>query len=204
MFAISQFRVQIAQALLYIVRQKDLNLYEHSVNVSIIATNIANEMKLSKEQVYAVKLAALLHDIGKILIPSEILNKNGRLTNLEYHVIKKHVNFSFKILQKYDLLKRIALIVLRHHERLDGSGYPYKLRKDDIPIESRIIACADVLEAMAFPRSYRFITLPAKAGLHELNKNKGILYDSDVVDAINKLNGFIFHKEQPVKKELVN
>src|SRR5271157_2245916 len=120
---VNKLRIKITEALLYMIRQKDLNLYEHSINVFTISTNIAKVMVLTKEKIFTIRLAALLHDVGKILIPSEILNKPTKLTNLEYSIIKKHVHFSYKILGKYGIFERISIITLRHHEKY---GYDCK------------------------------------------------------------------------------
>jgi putative nucleotidyltransferase with HDIG domain len=181
-----ELRLNIAKSLLYVAKQKDPYIIEHMKNVSMIAVNIAREMKLSKEQISKIKVASLLHDIGKILIPPEILHKPGKLNHMETLTIKLHVFYSYEILKKFKIFGIIPIIVLRHHERLDGSGYPYKLKDKDIFLESKILAVADVVEAMTFRRPYRH-DLPEGAGIEEINNRVGILYDKDIVDAVNRI-----------------
>jgi HD-GYP domain-containing protein (c-di-GMP phosphodiesterase class II) len=131
-------------------------------------------------------MAAVIHDIGKISVPAEILTKPGRLTHTEFELIKEHARTGYEILKDVEFPWPIAEIIYQHHERMDGSGYPRGLDGDHILIEARIIALADVVEATASHRPYR----PAQgiiAALHEIKKNRGILYDPDVVDASLRL-----------------
>jgi HD-GYP domain-containing protein (c-di-GMP phosphodiesterase class II) len=143
-------------------------------------------MKLSQDKIKGIRIASLVHDIGKISLPAEILNKPTKLTEIEYSLIKDHSQTGYDILKSIDFPWPIAKIVLQHHERLDGSGYPNNLKGDEIILEARIIGVADVVEAMSSHRPYR-PALGRDAALEEISKNKGILYDSEVVDVCLKL-----------------
>jgi HD-GYP domain-containing protein (c-di-GMP phosphodiesterase class II) len=139
-------------------------------------------MNLPKEQVEGLGLAALVHDIGKISIPVDILSKPSRLSNAEMVLIRTHPKVSYDILKGIEFPWPINDIVLQHHERMDGSGYPQGLSGEAILLEARILGVADVVEAMASHRPYR----PARgidAALEEISKNKGFLYDPEVADA---------------------
>jgi len=143
-------------------------------------------MKVSADQIEAIHIASLLHDIGKISIPLEVLNKPGRLTEMEFRLIQAHPQTAYDILKEIGFPWPVADIVLQHHERLDGSGYPQGLKGKEILLESRIIAIADVVEAMSSHRPYRPVLGIDKA-LEEIEKNKGKLYDSEVADACIRL-----------------
>jgi PAS domain S-box-containing protein/putative nucleotidyltransferase with HDIG domain len=158
----------------------------HQKSVSQIAVFIAQEMKLPKDKIEGIRIASLVHDIGKISIPAEILNKPTKLSEIEYSLIKDHSQVGYDVLKSIDFAYPIARIVLQHHERLDGSGYPQGLKGDEIILEARIIGVADVVEAMSSHRPYR-PALGIDATLEEISKNKGILYDPEVVDACIKL-----------------
>jgi HD-GYP domain-containing protein (c-di-GMP phosphodiesterase class II) len=131
-------------------------------------------MGLSTDETDGIRIAGMLHDIGKISIPAEILSKPGRLSDIEFSLIKAHAETSHNILKEIDFPWPIATIVLQHHERIDGSGYPRSLKGDEICIEARILTVADVVEAMASHRPYR-PGLGIDAALEEIEKNKGIL-----------------------------
>ncbi|HRS98280.1 MAG TPA: HD domain-containing phosphohydrolase, partial [Smithella sp.] len=131
-------------------------------------------------------MAGIIHDIGKLSIPAEILSKPSKLTKLEYSLIKIHPQSGHEMLKNVASPWPLAKIVQQHHERMDGSGYPHNLKEDEILIEARILAVADVVEAMASHRPYR-ASLGIEAAIEELQKNKGILYDEVVVDACLKL-----------------
>lgn len=166
----------------------------HQKNVSQIATFIAQEMKLPKDKIEGIRIASLVHDIGKISLPAEILNKPTKLSEIEYSLIKDHSQVGYDVLKSIEFPWPIAKIVLQHHERLDGSGYPNKLKGDEIILEAKIIAVADVVEAMSSHRPYR-PALGIDAALEEISKNKGTLYDSEVVDVCIELfkeKGFKF------------
>ncbi|MGD0278709.1 MAG: HD domain-containing phosphohydrolase, partial [Smithella sp.] len=138
------------------------------------------------DQIEAIRMAAAIHDIGKISVPSEILCKPAVLTNLEFSLIKNHPEFSYEIMKDVESPWPLADIVRQHHERIDGSGYPQGLKDKNILIEARILAVADVVEAMMSYRPYR-PALGVESALAEIENNAGILYDRDAVDACLKL-----------------
>ena len=166
----------------------------HQRRVSELAIAIAQEMGLPEEQVNGIHLAAIVHDLGKIRIPAEILAKPGRLTDLEYSLIKTHAQAGYDILKDVEFPWPIADIVLQHHERLDGSGYPQGLKDGQILLESRIMTVADVVEAMSSHRPYR-PALGKEAALKEIERGRGSAYDPVAVDICVKLlseKGFTF------------
>jgi PAS domain S-box-containing protein/putative nucleotidyltransferase with HDIG domain len=158
----------------------------HQKNVSQIATFIAQEMKLPKDKIEGIRIASLVHDIGKISLPAEILNKPTKLSEIEFNLIKDHSQTGHDILKSIDFSYPIAQIILQHHERLNGSGYPNNLKDDKILLEAKIIGVVDVVEAMSSHRPYR-PALGIDAALEEITQKKGILYDPEVVDACIKL-----------------
>ncbi len=127
-------------------------------------------------------MAGVIHDLGKISVPSEILSKPGKLTEIEFSLIKTHPQVGFDILKEIEFPWPIAQIVYQHHEKMDGSGYPQGLSGEKILLEARIMCAADVVEAMASHRPYR-PALGIDVALEEIKKNKGKLYDPDVADA---------------------
>lgn len=131
-------------------------------------------------------MCGLVHDVGKIAIPAEILSKPGRLSALEYQVVQQHASLGYDILSGINFTWPLAEVARQHHERLDGSGYPRGLKGDEILLEARIIAVADVVESMASHRPYRAAIGPAPA-LAEIEAGRGRLFDSDVVDACLRL-----------------
>lgn len=169
-------------ALATAIEKRDPYTAGHQRRVAELAREIAKEMKLPDDTVQCIYLASLLHDIGKISVPSEILSKPSRLNNPEYELIKFHPTVGYEILKDIDFPWPIAEAVLYHHERLDGSGYPNGLKNGEIPIEARVIAVADVVEAISSHRPYR-PALGMEKALKEIEKNKGRLYDPEVVDA---------------------
>lgn len=153
----------------------------HQKRVSKLAMHIGKEIGLSENSIESLKMASILHDIGKISIPASILSKPGVLNEIEWKMLESHSMAGYEILKKYKLPWPIADIILQHHERIDGSGYPKKLKGNDIMIEARIIAVADVIEAMSSHRPYR----PAhtiKKALEEIENNSGILYDQKIAE----------------------
>lgn len=164
-----------------IVESRDPYTAGHEQQVSEIAGLIAQKMSLSNDQVEAIRVAGSLHDIGKIGVPAEILTKPGRLSWLEMEMIKTHTQNAYDILKTIEFPYPIAQIILQHHERMDGSGYPQGLKGDDILLAARIIGVADVLEAMSAHRPYR-PALGMEAAMDEIVKNRGVLYDPNVVD----------------------
>ena len=141
---------------------------------------------MPKDKIDGIRMAGSIHDNGKISIPAEILSKPTKLTNNEFNLIKEHPKSGYEMLKDVESPWPLAQIVYQHHERMDGSGYPRNLKGDEILMEARILAVADVVEAMASHRPYR-PTLGIKAALEEIEKNKGILYDDTVADACLRL-----------------
>jgi PAS domain S-box-containing protein len=158
----------------------------HQLKVSKLSTAIAQEMKLPPDKIEGIRIASLVHDIGKISIPSEILSKPSKLSEIEYRLIENHSQIGYDILKSIEFSWPIAQIVLQHQERLNGSGYPQGLKGDDILLEAKIIAVADVIEAMSSHRPYR-PALGINKALEEIFINRGILYVPEVVDACIKL-----------------
>ncbi len=158
----------------------------HQKRVANLARAIATEMKLPHDKIEAIRMAGAIHDIGKISVPSEILCKPALLTDLEFCLIKNHSQFSYEIMKDVESPWPLADIIRQHHERLDGSGYPQGLKNTNILIEARILAVADVVEAMVSYRPYR-PALEVEIALAEIENNSGILYDSKVVEACLKL-----------------
>ncbi len=184
-------RDDIILAMTRIVETRDPYTAGHQEGVANLATAIAREMGLKNESIEAIRISSLVHDIGKISIPSEILNKPSKLNEIEYSLVKSHPQLGYEILKDISFTYPIAEIVHQHHEKMDGTGYPRGLKGENIMIEARIICVADVYEAMASHRPYR-PALGIKAAEEELLKNKGILYDPQCVDACLK----VCHKEQ--------
>ncbi|MGD0278251.1 MAG: PAS domain S-box protein [Smithella sp.] len=158
----------------------------HQVRSAEIARSIAMEMGLSKDRIDGIRLAGSIHDIGKLAIPGEILSKPTKLTSIEFSLVKEHCESGYQMLKSVESPWPLAEMVYQHHERMDGSGYPRNLKKDDIIMEARILAVADVVESMASHRPYR-PSLGIEAALEEIEKNRGTLYDEDVVDACLRL-----------------
>ena len=173
-------------AIQLIVQMKDPPTAHHQARVCKLACAIGREMGLEKGQVDTIGLAALLHDLGKVFIPDETLNKPGKLTEAEYAAIKDSAETEFQILKTIDLFYPIADIVHQHHERLNGAGYPLGLKGEDILLEARIIGIADVVEAMVSDRPYR-AALTLEEALGEIESGKGTRYDPSAVEACVRL-----------------
>lgn len=174
------------QAMATIVETRDPYTAGHQQRVAQLACAIAKEMGLSGEQISGIRMAGMVHDIGKIRIPTEILTYPGSVSDTELKIIRLHPIVGYDILKTIDFPWPVARMVQQHHERLDGSGYPFGLSGDDILIGSKILAVADVVEAMASHRPYR-ASLGIARALEEISKNRGILYDASSVDACLKL-----------------
>ena len=177
-----------------IVETKDPYTAGHQQRVSQLVTAIAKELNFSKDKIEGVRIASLIHDIGKIGLPTEILSKPTKLSDIEFSLIKEHPQIGYNILKSIDFSYPVAQIVLQHHERLNGSGYPNHLKGDEIILEARIIGVADVVVAMSSHRPYR-PALGIDKALEEISKNKGILYDPELVDTCLRLfkeKGFKF------------
>jgi len=168
------------------VEMRDPYTAGHQRRVALVSAAIAKEMGLSAGRIHGLRLAGTVHDLGKINIPADILSKPGKLTPIEYEFIKTHPQVGYDILKPVEFPWPIADIVLQHHERLDGSGYPNGLKGDAIMLEARILAVADVVESMMSHRPYR-AALGLEAALAEIRQGRGKLYDPLVVDACLKV-----------------
>jgi PAS domain S-box-containing protein len=182
------------QVMVSAVETRDPYTAGHQVRSANLARTIATEMGLSQEKIDGIRVAGSIHDIGKLSIPAEILSKPTKLSEVEFSLIKEHARQGYEILKGVESSWPLAEMVYQHHERMDGSGYPRHLRGDEILPESRILAVADVVEAIASHRPYR-PALGIEAALQEIEKNRGTLYDVAVADACLKLfreKGFQF------------
>jgi putative nucleotidyltransferase with HDIG domain len=174
------------QVLVSAVESRDPYTAGHQLRVADLARTIATEMGLSQDKIEGIRMAGSIHDIGKLSIPAEILSKPTKLTDIEFSLIKEHSQSGYEMLKNVESPWPLAQIVYQHHERINGSGYPRNLKGDEILIDARIMAVADVVEAMASHRPYR-PTLGIEAALEEIEKNKGILYDDVVAEACLRL-----------------
>ena len=168
------------------VEMRDPYTAGHQLRVADLARTIATEMGLPSDKIEGIRMAGSIHDIGKLSIPAEILSKPTKLTDIEFSLIKEHPKIGYEMLKNVESPWPLAQIVYQHHERMNGSGYPRNLKGDEIIMEARIMAVADVVEAMASHRPYR-AALGIEAALEEIEKNKGIFYDNDVADACLRL-----------------
>jgi PAS domain S-box-containing protein len=164
------------------VEARDPYTAGHQTRAADLACAIAGEMGISREKIDGIGMAGSIHDIGKLSVPSALLSKSSKLTSVEFSLIKEHAEKGHEMLQGVESSWPLAEIVYQHHERMDGSGYPRKLKDEQILMEARILAVADVVEAMASHRPYR-PALGIEAALEEIEKNRGILYDKAVADA---------------------
>jgi putative two-component system response regulator len=178
-------------ALSSVVEIRDIYTAGHQQRVSQLACAIAEKLGLSKSRIEGMRVAAILHDIGKIAIPAEILSKPGKLHPAEFEVIKLHSEVARKILCTIDFPWPVPEIVVQHHERNDGSGYPAGLTGKDLLLESRVIQVADIVEAMTSHRPYR-PALGREAADKQVKVNRGTFYDAEVVDAYLQLKDFNF------------
>lgn len=158
----------------------------HQLRVAEIASAIAGELGWSEQQIEGLYLAGVVHDVGKIYIPAEILSKPGKLSEIEFNLIRQHPQAGYDILKGIDFPWPIAQFVLQHHERQNGSGYPEGLTADEISPEAQILIVADVIEAIASHRPYR-PALGIEVALHEIEEHRGILFDPEVADAALRL-----------------
>jgi PAS domain S-box-containing protein len=174
------------QVLVMAVEVKDPYTAGHQRRMTNLARTIATEMGLPPEKIEGLRMAGVIHDIGKITLPTEILSKPTKLSDIERSLTREHVRLGYDILKDVESPWPLAEIVLQHHERMDGSGYPRNLKGDDILMEARIMAVADVVESMASRRPYR-PALGIDSAIEEISKERDILYDPEVVDACLKL-----------------
>jgi len=176
----------IIQVISATVEARDPYTAGHQKRVAELARAIALEMGLSPEQADGIRVAGAIHDLGKLSIPAEILSKPTRLTDIEYDLIKFHAQIGHDILQGIDFPWPIARMIMEHHERMDGSGYPRHLKGQDLLLASRIISVADVVESMASHRPYR-PSLGIHKAIEEISSQQGVRYDADVVAACLRL-----------------
>lgn len=158
----------------------------HQQRVANIAYEVGKKMRLCEDKLIGLRIAGLLHDVGKACVPVEILSKPGKITAAEFAVIKDHAWIGYEILKSIRFSWPVAQVALQHHERLNGTGYPKGLTGNKILLETKIITVCDVFEAMTTNRAYR-PALPKEVAFKELNKNKGIFYDIDVVKILLSL-----------------
>ncbi len=178
------------------VEEGDPYLAGHQRRVAQLACAIARELGLPEDQIYGIRIASLVHDIGKLQVPTEILEKPGQLTKSEYDIIKSHCRVGYNILKTIDFPWPVAQVVLQHHERINGSGYPMGISKENILLEARILAVADIVEAMTHPRPHR-PPFGTDEALEVISESRDLLHDPRVVDACLKLfaEGFQFKDE---------
>ncbi len=174
------------QVLVSAVEIRDPYTAGHQVRVAHLARAIAEEMGFDEERMENIRVAGLIHDIGKLSIPAEILSKPTQLTPIEFSLVKEHPRSGYEILKSVETEWPLAEIVCQHHERMDGSGYPRHLKGDEILLEARILAVADVVEAMVSHRPWR-PALDIATALNDIENNKGILYDNTIVDTCLRL-----------------
>ncbi len=177
---------ETVNALALAAEMRDPHTAGHQRRVTQLACAIAKEMGLPEEQIYGIRMAGMIHDIGKIHIPAETFSKPSRLTETEFAMIKNHPQVGYAILKEIKFPWPVAQIVLQHHERMNGSGYPQGLKGEDILLEARILGVADVVEATSSHRLYR-PDLGIDKALEEISQKRGILYDPKVVDACLRL-----------------
>jgi len=175
-----------AYIIMKVVETRDPYSIGHQQRVSKLATAIAQEMKLPQDKTEGTRIASLVHDIGKVNLPTEIVSKPSKLVEVEFNLLKNHPKVGYDILKKVDFPWPVAEIVFQHQEKIDGSGYPRGLKGDEICIEAKILGVANVVEAMSSYKSYR-PALSIDEALAEISKNKNILFDPKVVDTCLKL-----------------
>ena len=173
---------QLVTALVRLVESRDPYTAGHQQRVAFLSLAIARELQLDPVRQESLNIAAMLHDVGKVYVPLEFLNKPGRLSEREFNIIKHHPQVGFEILDPVEFEAPVSQMVLQHHERLDGSGYPQGLKDDEIIYEAKILAVADVVEAMSSHRPYR-PSRGVELALQEIKSKAGTHYDSQVVSA---------------------
>lgn len=172
----------IVKAMSVAVELRDPYTAGHQERVAALADAIGRRMGLSEDEVSGLRMASVIHDLGKLAVPAEILCKPGKLSPLEYEMVKNHVQAGYDILKRIEFPWPVAEIVLQHHERVNGSGYPNGLTGEDILLQARIVAVADVYETIASHRPYR-PSLGTETAVEEIRKQSGTLYDRRVADA---------------------
>ncbi len=168
-----------------LIESRDPYTAGHQMKVSALAKGIAREMELPADMIEGIRVAGIVHDMGKLSVPAEIVTKSGTLTPFEFSIIKEHPGKAFEVLKEINFPWPVAEMVLQHHERLDGSGYPLGLRGGEIRLEARVLAVADVVGAISSHRPYRR-DLGIEAALREIDTNKGVFYDTEVTRACQR------------------
>ncbi|MGO4889428.1 HD-GYP domain-containing protein [Anaerobacillus sp. MEB173] len=193
-YKIKKDSIELTTALSNALDSRDSYTKHHSEKVATYAVEIAEKMNLSKKQCEIIRIGSLLHDIGKIGIPESILNKPGKLTDEEYNIIKSHPVVGYEMIKHVESFKHDGVldIVLYHHERYDGKGYPSGLKGEEIPLFARIVAVADTFDAMSSKRIYRK-ELSVDYVLNEMAENKGLQFDPEIMDV------FLSNQEQQRK-----
>ncbi len=172
----------IIQVMESAIGARDPYTVDHQQRATHIAVAIAQRMGLSEERIEELHVAGSLHDLGKIAVPNEILSKPGKLTDLEFAIIKTHPQVAYNILKPLEIPGQVTNIIMQHHERINGSGYPHGLESREILLEAKILGVADVVEAMCSHRPYR-PALGIDKALEEISRKRGLLYDPEVVDS---------------------
>lgn len=173
----------IIKSMVAALEAKDLYTSGHSTRVAEMAYSLGEVLGMTREELRIMHIAGDLHDIGKIGVPDNVLNKPGKLESEEWELMKKHCDIGYNILSKANTLNDISKIVLHHHERWDGKGYPVGLKEEEIPFASRILAVCDSIDAMKSDRPYRK-SISDEICKNEISKNKGIMYDSQITECI--------------------
>lgn len=184
--ALKKMLNQTVAALARTVEMRDPYTAGHQIRVGELAFRIAQELGFSEDELGGIRVMGMLHDIGKIIVPAEILAKPSKLKHYEFSLIKAHSEAGYEILKDIDFPWPVAKAVLQHHERLNGSGYPMQLTGADIIMEAKILAVADVIESMSSHRPYR-PALGLNAAVEEITRNQNILYHTEVVEALLKV-----------------
>jgi putative nucleotidyltransferase with HDIG domain len=187
----------IIQVMEATIRARDPYTAGHQQRVALLACAIAEKIGLPSERIHALRLAGTIHDLGKIAMPAEILTKPDKLNEMEFAMIKTHPQVGYDILKPLKFPGETTQIILQHHERINGSGYPRGLAGEEILLEARILGVADVVEAISSHRPYR-PALGLDKALEEISRNKGVLYEAQVVEACLQLFAEVLRADQPL------
>lgn len=174
--------LETVRKLIKVLDDKDEYTREHCQRVTKLALRIGQKLGLPREELLYLEFAGLLHDIGKIALPDEIINKEDKLTDREYDIVKLHPNIGYELIKDITFLASSREILLQHHERMDGKGYPLGLTGDRIDIKARILTVADAYDAMTSSRPYRKAGMDANEAIRELEMNKNTQFDKEIVD----------------------
>lgn len=183
---INKKNLKIAKSLISAIEQKDAYTGDHSERVKYYSMGIGRILKLKKEDMLELEFGSLLHDVGKIGIPEELLNKTTCLSDEELNELRMHPLIGHELLKDLMFYKQSQFIVLQHHERIDGNGYPYGLRGKEIHLLAKIVCVADAFDAMTSSRAYRLEPLSFDSAINELIKYRDMQFDRDIVEALIK------------------